>query len=839
MKKNILFGIGIMTIIGLSLVWFVQNIPIVSFSSNEVIQELNVNYENDIFDTSFGDEIKLGDSSFSLNGLSVLSDRIKEYISYTSYSQNACSSECTATEILKDSDGNYTDSSCSKYWSTCYKNKYDYSYYNIYSRLPAASNIILSPGESINCESICSADYPYTCELSGACTGSNTTISYPGKNVSVTHHPTTTFYRYGNYYKTHQTSIKVKGCSPGWQKVNDERFFKHNNISLSEFASVFSYSNPYLIIGDVVSIHVASLSTIYRVSNYYVRCGVTPVPDSVCAYKPTTVAGLDNTFENADGYMWTDDPKAIPSDWVIDFNKDRSQCGGCFGNATTLAASTNVRWGTGVHGRDGYKLDKVSSTQCYARETPKVCEPVDQNGSPTETLETDKCDDEENVYFVDGKWCNGGEPFYEIKCLNKYANEFDLEGKDVEVEEDFDIKQGVSVGIEVKTEGTKLCSAKFFSGTWDTVYFQVIEKLKAVDIEENSVRNAADVNEQRSWYITVLTKVLKQVNEYIDWKAKNEHNPTVKVELKNSSGASQKLNSPRGEGGQTVINFQYKPCTNGGEGKDDPNNSNICIPRCKFNDFDDPNCFPKYGKIDTNSGGFSSTLKTYKDDIEKDREGKKLISIEDYGITFSTAKISFRAKLNESKYVSIAMPEGGVDLSKVKNFMWYTEDKDEVTLIPPKVSLNWLSGEVLGSTTPIKVVDGYNRLYTDEEAEKGEQFKLEVHLENIGSSKSRVFDNICKLNVVETELTYRTIEETNPFINESRKKGYNWYRNGMDGTLYDFTKVIQGGGGYSASYEFSRDAIKSVKASNASLGKEAYLGACYLGLDSTSAICSN
>ena len=190
-------------------------------------------------------------------------------------------------------------------------------------------------------------------------------------------------------------------------------------------------------------------------------------------------------------------------------------------------------------------------------------------------------------------------------------------------------------------------------------------------------------------------------------------------------------------------------------------------------------------------------------------------------------------------YVSIAMPEGGVDLSQVKNYMVYTEEKDEVTLIPPKVSLNWENGEVLGSSTPLRVVDGYNRIYIDEDIEKGKQYKLEVHLENIGSSRLKVFDDMCRLKVVDTELVYRTIEETNPFINETRQKGYNWYRNGTDGTIYDFTKVIQAGNGYSTSYEFNRETLNDVKESNENFGKEAYLGACYLGIDNTSSICSN
>ena len=823
MKKNILFSIGIMMIVGLSLVWFVQNVPRIELSRSKEEVESKTMYQGDL---------KLGDEVLD-EVITVYDSKKVEvpwYYDYSSISCSSCNSDsCKSTEASK-TEGKYDDSACDACGSgTCYEQDH-YSNTVVFSvNYTKSDSWLMTDGDSMSCSANCSVSPSGfgNCSVTGHCAGGGTISASGGTRV----------YQSKMSYKEYEFNqrISVTYCAGGWSKGGKTAYISYASGQGSSIVN-----SRYYYTEDTCKAVKVGGTRAYKCNKnqWKVRCGGSAPLVSVCVYKPSSIGG--DPFKNADGYAWTDDPdQYTDKGWVIDESKTKDQCGGCFGNATTLAASTSVKWGVGEHGVTGYKLDEVPSGQCYARETPKVCEPVDQNGSPTESKETDKCDDEENVYFVDGKWCNGGEPFYEIKCLNKYANEFDLEGKDVEVEEDFDIKQGVSVGIEVKTEGTKLCSAKFFSGTWDTVYFQVIEKLKAVDIEENSVRNAADVNEQRSWYITVLTKVLKQVNEYIDWKAKNEHNPTVKVELKNSSGASQKLNSPRGEGGQTVINFQYKPCTNGGEGKDDPNNSNICIPRCKFNDFDDPNCFPKYGKIDTNSGGFSSTLKTYKDDIEKDREGKKLISIEDYGITFSTAKISFRAKLNESKYVSIAMPEGGVDLSKVKNFMWYTEDKDEVTLIPPKVSLNWLSGEVLGSTTPIKVVDGYNRLYTDEEAEKGEQFKLEVHLENIGSSKSRVFDNICKLNVVETELTYRTIEETNPFINESRKKGYNWYRNGMDGTLYDFTKVIQGGGGYSASYEFSRDAIKSVKASNASLGKEAYLGACYLGLDSTSAICSN
>lgn len=117
-------------------------------------------------------------------------------------------------------------------------------------------------------------------------------------------------------------------------------------------------------------------------------------------------------------------------------------------------------------------------------------------------------------------------------------------------------------------------------------------------------------------------------------------------------------------------------------------------------------------------------------------------------------------------------------LTNPTDFTWSTESNPTVVkYIFPKVYLDRNTGEITNNS---KEVDGGNKLYLDYDTDNG-RYIMKISL----SKGITVTNNKCDINVSDTNIIYRPIDVSNPFINDSWEKGINWIN-----ALYDFTRVI-------------------------------------------------
>ena len=574
-------------------------------------------------------------------------------------------------------------------------------------------------------------------------------------------------------------------------------------------------------------ISVGSGRNVYRSTNSLTRNASISIGNQseVCMYYNDPASNLGTSFKYADKYIWTTEIESYQNaGWRIAENVSKSDCNGCFGDTPTFARASKTVWATEKDSAHPYKYDeRTTEGSCKALPEPKICTPQDYTGGQT-FEETEKCEEERSIFYEDGKKClsSTDDAFYEIKCVDKIANLFDLNKDNIEADI-LDIKQGQSFGYEIKSTSSKLCYAKFNTEVWKRAYDSVQAKFEALEHESKRV-SEAEKAAANQWYITVQSKIFGQINEYLYWQPTIKKEPVAKVSLKLGS-ALQPLNNPKGNS---------------------PAN-NIVILGIDA----EKNVAEVYDKKATSDGDIASVYRQYKEEMEKDYKGNQIFVknsagsrealdiASKFGIVVNGVETqpSFNVNLNSGRYVSDSMPSPAIDLSSVKNFLWFTSTKGETVLIPPEVSLDLVNGAIVGNgITPRLQQSGYNRIYTDTQIEKNNTYDLYVNLEKLGNNNSEVKNEKCKLRVLGRDFIYRVIEESNPFINNTRQKGYNWYRVDSNGTEYNFTSIIPNSNEYSKQYSLSPEATRIIKNSNSSTA-DAYLGTCRFGInDQASAI---
>ena len=805
-KKNEKYfvGIGIALVMVMSILFGINRSPRITYTSNN--KENYEVVEND-FTPSTSEEIVLGDISASNRQVKVKEYIVSEQVLAENYQCNGCLS---STEGEKNSDGTYKSSSCAGK-NPCYFNRYaTYSTVGRVSYKITTGNWLMSDGDSKACEASCSlsaGSSSSTCTISGACP--TTILGSSGSKKYVTSVSVD-----GTVLDT--GTVNVEYCSPTWSDGTTTKFFR--TIWDRDYAIVHKekvYMDSCTIVNQSCN-NGNCTPTLYKCGpgEWHVRCGGNPPAVPVCVYTPSGIG--DNSFKYANAYKMTDSPTEEELNYVA-YDKDASTCKGCFGNTPTFARATNTSWSTGPSSATPYKYDeRTTEASCTPLPEPRVCAPQDYSDGKVQE-ETDKCEEEKSIFFEDGKKCVGSvnDAFYEIKCVNKVANYFDLNKDGVEVET-LNIKQGQSFAYEIESISTKMCYAVFNAEVWERAYNRIQTKFQALQNESVRVTEVEKASAIQ-WYITVQTKIFNQVNDYLNWKPAIENEPTAKVTLKQGD-VLQPLNNPKGVSGSSANKIVE-----------------LIIDDERTKD-------PSFDRKATDDGNIASIYYQNKNDLEKDRNGnhimvkdsngsKKAIDIaKDYGIEVTSVENQpkFDVNLNNGLYVRDSMPSSGINLNAVKNFLWITTSKKELYMMPPKVTLNWIDGAIVLNSSDASIAkDGYNRIYTSQDIAKNKVYNLNVTLENLGGNKSVVLDNKCKLKVSNTELIYRVIEEKNPFINDTRQKGYNWYRTGIDGTVYDFTNIIPNSNEYNVLYSLSPDDIKVIKKSNEKL-KDAYLGTCYL-----------
>lgn len=912
MKKNILFGSGIFILVLLSFIELVNVVPRIKYDSSSINKKI---INNTIIDNSRINNIGMDNNEIQLGDCKPYVAEIPKDGRKTWYPKDDLSIKCSSTnqEILSNCGSIDTENYGCCVCTTTYT-------YNVTVTMdsdnPDFSKMKLTKGDENT-----GLEYKATCSVTSEPPGAipMPACSFSSKSTSKVSSEYAVPVAYPNLEYGCSASIDggesvncVAGtaitCNRGWTSGVGRRFFRS---LISHQEAVLNGGNLYMEGCTEWTNWCSETRDGKCVAHYYVcdsgqwftRCETMPesVGEHVCVYS-SSIKGYESEFKYADNYNFTN--QVSENSHVATVSRD--ECAGCFGNAPTYARSTETKWATSATADDGttwYKLDEISRVQdengvwrCPIIAEPSVCEPIDMPGGEQGT-ETDDCDDKKTIYYVDGRWCgdnnnsitglSGGpsfspnaQPFYEIKCINKFENIFDLAGEDILLQKSgaslayLQFKQGTSFDYEIKSVGSKVCVAKFYYDTWKSVYNLLHQKLTT---NENALRVGEDeIKKVRIWYARILQETIKQVKDYMNWTPSTKNTPGASINLSDSNDAKITLNGNSSGTGASDVALEYKTCADGVIGKivksKDAENNEImtCVPRCQFNGSDPDNCYPKYSKVYTTDYNFDSEIKNVMNSMLNDNsftEVERMVIEDNYKIGMgknldhlsSSNKVSFNTDFLDDVYVKNSGPHvegnalpkelenlGDEDLkdyfSKVQNYLLYTVEPDEITLIPPKVTLNKINGSIVTSgTIPATGIVEYNRIYPDEKIEKGKKYKIEAVINDIANSRTKISNVSCGLDVVNSELVYRVFDKSNPFINNERDKGLNWYRTGLDGISYDFTKVAGEDSSLKNNYRkevsFDGNTASEIKRSNASY-TDAYLGACYYGVDQTSSVCS-
>ena len=290
MKKNILFSIGIMIIMGLSLNWLVSSVPVIEYVGNN--KELNKENEFSNFINDIPNEIILGAVGGNAGhqawgGPSSKTEdediTVSIYDSNSEYSCESCSGwSCKSSTLVTNDVDKIT--ACADCKDSCYRNQYQ-SDDGVFSTTITTGEWLMTDGDYGSCTIGCvvyQEDYPYStittnCPMnSGPCSGG--LISSPGTSKRYTMSVS-----YGS--RTHYSTLNIQYCAGGWHKWPKTAYVA-NRIGATD--AVYSKS-LYRTTGSCVAAKAGGVSAYKCVPDAVeYRCsGFSPL--SVCVYKPSSV----------------------------------------------------------------------------------------------------------------------------------------------------------------------------------------------------------------------------------------------------------------------------------------------------------------------------------------------------------------------------------------------------------------------------------------------------------------------------------------------------------------------------------------------------------------------
>ena len=126
-------------------------------------------------------------------------------------------------------------------------------------------------------------------------------------------------------------------------------------------------------------------------------------------------------------------------------------------------------------------------------------------------------------------------------------------------------------------------------------------------------------------------------------------------------------------------------------------------------------------------------------------------------------------------------------LTNPRNYKWSNQsNKRKVILRPERAYINAQTGDV--TTVSENTLDGGKRIYTNRDITPG-VYNLKIELGGLGGNGSIIknIDN-CSVTIREETIQYRPVDVSNPFINNEREKGENWYND-----FYNYTATINTG----------------------------------------------
>lgn len=529
----------------------------------------------------------------------------------------------------------------------------------------------------------------------------------------------------------------------------------------------------------------------------------------------TNARNVDVAYE---GNIPCDNPK------MYCYQKVYTRCGGspdepntptsakhCYGNKPTGDASTDFS----ILAEPGDSTHRfvVDDSYCTTKPVEKEIDKCENNkileGSSSKAAEV--CSGETKMEIED-TICDPENDYYVIESHGKFISDFDMARRFTSGT--LTLKSGVSFPFDIKVTSTKTITGKFDSSKWSGDYSDAKEKWdkakKDLPLAERALSNAESI--------------LANAQSYFN-----------KLEYKTN------CNPHEDENGNTV----YDECDNSEyeEARDDVDTAQENV---DYQSLRVKNDKATISSMENLMDSLASIVTYYNENYVfatyADENAPEVTLRFDYKTKGSTKTKSVNPfELNDDKSSDGSIYTGDDARQKVLNNyvtydnerlttynFKYSSDKEESEgrgaeriqyMMPNEETLDYKNGELASSSTQ-KSVDGWNRVYTNDRDVDPGLYDIEILVEKLGNNKlSKFINEKCKVSYYKTQLSYRIVEVTNPFVNSSYAVATNWRGK------YDFTEVIKNGGGSGYTFDLPSSSISTIKNSNTS---DKYLGTCYL-----------
>jgi hypothetical protein len=388
----------------------------------------------------------------------------------------------------------------------------------------------------------------------------------------------------------------------------------------------------------------------------------------------------------------------------------------------------------------------------------------------TQEKQTSECEDKVRMDISDGVKCSNTTSsdtngFYKIDCKKTVYTSFDYgNDKDTNTVRTLARGEGIAFGINVET--SIKCRYEFYEKNWKNVYNSALNRIRNVD-----------------------TKLVDYINDYVKTgNSKNWDNYINNTILKIK--------------GVKTVKLLYEWANIVLELRDIVNYYNSYEPETE-----------KYGE----NGTITLTTK---------ENGKKVTK--NYNLISETVS---KGTIKKTERVEKKLGVAGI--TNPYNYVASSESNpSKVTLIPERVCVNISTGDVTSmpssGSCPKNSIDGGNKMYINYDTDisiDNQTYPMSIKVSGLASNDSKVNNDKCTFRVVNIPLTYRPIDVSNPFINDSWEKGVNWVNK-----LYDFTRVIHADTWRESAYntiKLSPSDIVDIQVSNSkNKALSPYLGLC-------------
>lgn len=355
------------------------------------------------------------------------------------------------------------------------------------------------------------------------------------------------------------------------------------------------------------------------------------------------------------------------------------------------------------------------------------------------------------------------EKYYTIDTYSEDKVSFDM-NKDGKEEDTLKLKSGESFTFEVKVETKKELTGTFKASEWKSKYTSLENEYISLENFLKPDNGVARENTARHTLATVSPTITVTTT----------YDCEVDGKKTTCSKEAQEPNPVYVEAQEIISEIEK---------------ARRRKPEC-YNELLELESIVKYyndNYVNITNKNFFTPVPEVKLNFKYKSDGKELEQTASFSINESKSNMYPTIEKADKKQV-LYIAETKITKNKVETFNFIYNNKNnpsKLYYLPQEQTLNKRTGE-LGSDYP---VNGYNRIYTDKQKVDAGVYDVSIKVEHLGveGNEYELPNNNCKLSYQESELLFRVIEVSNPFISSTYVPGINW-KDGRYG--YNFTGII-------------------------------------------------